>query len=72
MLVKSLETMEAVVASNKRLSWDGWDVLLRLPDYSGWKKRDGVFIKGKWYVQKRFPITENGWSVPDGLLKKNG
>lgn len=72
MLVKSLETMESIVDGNRRLSWEGWDVLLRLPDYSAWKKRDGVFISGKWYIQKRYPITENGWSIPEGLLKKNG
>lgn len=72
MLVKSLEMMESIVARNKQLSWDGWDVLLRFPDYSGWKKRDGVLIKGKWYVEKRFPITESGWSVPERFVKKNG
>lgn len=72
MLVKSLEAMEAIVKNNRRLSWDGWDVLLRIPDYSAWKKRDGVLVKGKWYVQKRYQLSENGWHIPEGLLNKNG
>ncbi len=72
MLVKSLEKMESIVRGNKRLSWDGWDVILRIPDYSAWKKRDGVLVSGKWYVQKRYPVSEKGWSVPEGFLNKNG
>lgn len=72
MLVKSLEVMESIVSSNRRLSWEGWDVLLRLPDPTAWKKRDGVMVRGKWYIQKRYPVSENGWSIPEGLLNKNG
>jgi len=72
MLVKSLEKMEEIVKNNKRLSWDGWDVLLRIPDHFAWKRRDGVRVSGKWYVQKRYSPSENGWSIPEGLLNKNG
>jgi len=69
MLIKSLETMEKIVSKNKYLSWDGWDVVKSDPNPAAWRYPNGKFIKGKWYVQKRFELTPNGWELPDKLVR---
>lgn len=71
MIINSLETMETIVENNKSLSWDGWDVLESKIDPTGWMKKDGAFVNGKWNIQKRYSLTEEGWAVPNKLAKKN-
>lgn len=72
MLITSLEKMESIVRKNNRLSWDGWDVLLSLPNPSAWRYRDGAYVNSRWCVQKRYKITERGWDVPERLIRRNG
>ena len=69
MLIKSLAKMESIVSKSKNLSWDGWDVVKSDPNPGAWRYPDGKFIKGKWYVQKRFELTANGWELPDKLVR---
>lgn len=69
MLIKSLEQMESIVEKNKMLSWDGWDVVKSEPNNAGWRFPNGKFIKGKWYVQRRFSLTSRGWELPDKLVR---
>ncbi len=69
MKISSLERMEQIVSSNPSLSWDGWDVLQRIASPASWAKTDGVFFKGKWYQQKRFEITSDGWEIPNKLVR---
>lgn len=69
MLISSLEKMEQVVSRNNQLSWDGWTVLHTVPSPTGWKSPAGVFIKGKWYLQKRFELSTNGWEIPNKLVR---
>lgn len=69
MLIKSLEKMENIVANNKSLSWVGWDVVYRSFSPTGWMDTSGVFIKGKWYSQKKFEVTPNGWEIPDRFVR---
>lgn len=68
MIINSLDKMEQIVASKKELHWEGWDVLKRIPSATAWKSPSGVFVKGRWYLQNRFPITENGWKIPGNLI----
>ena len=69
MLVKSLEQMEAIVKSNKDLSWDGWDVISLKPSKSGMMSKDGVQINGSWFSKTRFALTENGWEIPNKIVE---
>ena len=69
MNIKSLEQMETIVKSNRSLSWDGWDVVKSDPNPVAWRYPNGKLIKGKWYVQKRFAVTTNGWELPDNLVR---
>jgi len=68
MLIKSLQDMEIIVSNNKDLVWDGWTVVsLKLID-SGLMSKNTVFINNRWYVQKRFELTEEGWDIPNKLV----
>lgn len=68
MLIKSLETMEAIVENNKSLSWDGWTVVESFKE-NGIRSKDAVLIAGKWVVQKRYDVDANGWEIPDKFVR---
>lgn len=69
MLINSLEKMEEIVGNNKTLSWDGWDVVQSFQSPVGWTKPDGAFINGKWYIQKKFALSTEGWEIPNKLVR---
>jgi hypothetical protein len=72
MNIRSLEQMEEIVAANKQLSWNGWDVIQSYYNPTAWKDSNGAFIKGKWYNQKRFVLNENGWDIPAKFVRQDG
>lgn len=67
MLVTSLEEMEQIVRSREDLSWDGWDVVKHTYANNAMYAKDGSFINGKWMKKKVFPLTEDGWSIPNSM-----
>lgn len=67
--IKSLDEMETIVSRNKMLSWDGWTVLYTYSNPTAWKDVAGVFIKGRWFTQKRYDPTGNGWDIPNKLVR---
>lgn len=69
MLVKSLKKMEEIVKNDKTLFWKGWDVVHSVPNPSAWSKPDGAFIKGRWYTQKTFELTSEGWEIPNKFVR---
>jgi predicted FMN-binding regulatory protein PaiB len=69
MQIKSLEGMESIVENNKSLNWDGWTVVESKKDALGYMKSNGAFINSAWYVQKRYEPTENGWNIPNKLVR---
>jgi hypothetical protein len=68
MLIKSLEKMEEIVSSNKLLGWDGWTVTESYASDKGRTSKDGVLKNDKWYIQKRYDLTKNGWNIPGRLI----
>jgi hypothetical protein len=68
MLIQSLEEMETIVKNNDELAWDGWTVISLKPVDSGTMQKDAVFINDKWYLQKRFELTETGWEIPTKIV----
>ena len=64
MKITSLEKMEAIVASNRSLSWHGWDVVELIKAPGAWSKPNAAFVKGAWYYRNVFPIGHDGWSIP--------
>jgi hypothetical protein len=71
MLVNSLGQMEKIVGSSSQLEWEGWDVVKYTPSYNAMFSKDGAYRNGEWYKKKVFPLTENGWSLPDSIGKIN-
>ncbi len=67
--ITSLEEMEKIVGRNKSLSWNGWDVLYTVPDPVAWRNPSGVFIKNKWFNQKKFELKNDGWDIPNKFVR---
>lgn len=67
MLVNSLETMEKIVQSRNDLSWNGWDVVRHTSSNNAMYSKDAEFLNGKWMKKKVFPVTEQGWHIPNNL-----
>lgn len=65
MIIKNLEQMEKIVARNNNLSWVGWDVADRKRSEGARTALNGVRIDGVWYLQRIYPITRNGWDIPN-------
>lgn len=57
--------MEKIVAKNSNLSWVGWDVVDRKRSESGRTSTSGIRVKGLWYLQRVYPVTRNGWDIPN-------
>ena len=64
MIIKTIEEMEKFVSSNKELSWDGWTVIKRYPSDKAKTSKQGVLVKGVWYIEQRFEPTSQGWEIP--------
>lgn len=65
MIINSLEKMEKIVSRNNNLTWVGWDVVDRKRSESGRTAVNGVRVNGLWYLQKVYPVTSNGWDIPN-------
>ena len=68
MVIRSLEQMELIVKENKLFSWDGWAVVVLEENPKGKTSKYGKKIGNKWYVEKRYEASENGWTIPDRLM----
>lgn len=65
MLVTSLEEMDLIVSSSSELSWDGYNVVKYTNSNNAMYGIDGAFKNGKWMKKKTFPLTEEGWTLPN-------
>lgn len=65
MLVKNLDKMEKIVSKNKNLYWVGWDVVDRKKSDAGRTAVNGIRVNGVWYLQRIYPVTRNGWDIPN-------
>lgn len=65
MLVTSLEEMESIIRSRGDLEWDGYNVVKYTNSSNAMYGIDGVFRNGKWMKKKVFPLTEEGWNLPN-------
>lgn len=72
MLISSLEQMESIVKKNRALHWEGWDVIQSYPSPTAWMSKYGSFFRGKWYMNRKFALTEQGWHIPEKMVKRNG
>lgn len=59
--------MEEIVKYSPELSWEGWDVVRHTKSNGAAYSADGAFVNGHWHKKKVFPITEQGWHVPESI-----
>jgi hypothetical protein len=67
MLVVNQDEMEEIVRSREDLEWDGWDIVKYTSNSNAMYANDGVFRYGKWMKKKVFPLTEDGWYLPNTI-----
>jgi hypothetical protein len=67
MLVTNLEYMEKIVSSRNDLEWNGWDIVKYTRSESAMFSPEGVFKNGVWCKRKTFPITTDGWFIPNSM-----
>ena len=67
MLVTSLEEMESIVLSRGDLAWDGWNVIKYTRANNAMYSADGCQVNGVWMKKKIFPLTEDGWYLPNTI-----
>lgn len=72
MIIKDLDYMEKIVASNKTLLWDGWTVVNSYPSESGRTSAKGALVNSKWHLQTRFEPTDSGWNIPSKFVEQYG
>ena len=62
--IRDLEVMEDIVAARNDLEWDGWDVIHYNPKRVSFMNAKAVFHNGEWHTATRYPVNEDGWTVP--------
>lgn len=67
MLITNLEDMEKIVASRGDLFWDGWDIVKYTNSSNALYTKDAEFRDGKWLKKTVFPLTEEGWHLPNTI-----
>lgn len=67
MLVTTLEEMEQIVASRNDLEWDGWDIVKYSKSANAMYSAEGCFHRGQWMIKKVFPLTTDGWHLPNSI-----
>lgn len=71
MFINNLNKMEKIVSISNDLEWDGWNVVRYTPSHSAMFSLDGAYKNGKWFKKKVFPITENGWNLPENIGQRD-
>ena len=69
MLINSLDQMEVIVANNKSLSWDGWNVVELTKSNAASYKNNGAFVNGSWYFKNTFIPDRDGWRIPKKYVR---
>lgn len=69
MLIADEYVMEKIVSSREDLEWEGWDVVRYTKNPSGYSSVDGAFKSGQWYKKTVFPITTEGWNIPNSIAR---
>jgi hypothetical protein len=69
MVVASLDEMEKIVKRNRELMWDGWTVVHFYPSEKARTSKFGKRIKNRWCIHRRFEVTEQGWDIPQKLVR---
>jgi hypothetical protein len=69
MLITSYEYADKIVSENKKLSWEGWNILEVIQSENAEFNKNGKIIDGQWAFVNTYPITEKGWEVPKKYVR---
>lgn len=69
MLITSLSKMEEIVSGHPDLDWDGWNVIRYKKNDAAEFSVNGSCRNGNWYNKYIYPITEDGWSIPEKFAR---
>lgn len=53
--------IEDFVKQYDHMEWDGWNVIVDIPNHAAWSKKDGVQKDGTWFVRRRIEPNERGF-----------
>ena len=67
MLVTTLEEMECIVADRNDLAWEGWNIVKFTKAANAIYSKDGCYRNGVWMKKKVYPLTEDGWYLPNSI-----
>jgi hypothetical protein len=67
MLITNESEMQQIIDSRGDLEWDGWNVVKYTKSNSAMYASDGCVHNGVWMKKKVFPITEDGWYLPNTI-----
>lgn len=55
-----------LVAKNRFLRWEGWNIVTWKPNPRGYTDKRGQFRNGSWGIQYTYPLRSDGsWRIPD-------
>lgn len=67
MLVTTEQEMQQIIDSRADLEWDGWSVVKYTRSNNAVYSPDGCYKNGVWMIKKVFPLTEDGWYLPNTI-----
>lgn len=67
MLVTTEEEMQSIISSRSDLEWDGWSVVKYTKKNNAMHDPNGCFKNGVWMHKTVFPLTEDGWNIPNTI-----
>ena len=67
MLIIKEEEMQSIINSRTDLEWDGWNVVKYTNSSNAMYATDGCYHKGVWMKKKVFPLTSDGWYLPNTI-----
>lgn len=68
--ILNYDEAHSLVARNRFLRWDGYDIVTFKPNPKGFIDRRGQYRKGVWGIEFRYPLKDNGtWSVPESYAR---
>jgi hypothetical protein len=72
----NIRSAHKFVSDQRRLGndvrWDNYDIVFWRPTHHGFTHVNGVFRKGRWGMETRIPVGNDGfWRVPRKYVKKS-
>jgi len=67
MLVTTEQEMQSIIDSRQDLEWEGWNVVKYTKSNSAMYSPEGAYVRGMWMKKKVFPITSDGWYLPNTI-----